>query len=98
MNFSVHFGRTLWAGDQLVPRPLLVHKHRKTHRNIHALSWIRTHDPGFQAGEDSTCLKPLGYRARQCIRIIYKNSVRTSQETDPNPRSRLQSERRQFMP
>jgi hypothetical protein len=39
MNFSVHFGfsrsytfgRTPWAGDQLVARPLPVHKHRKTH-------------------------------------------------------------------
>jgi hypothetical protein len=38
------------------------HKHRKTHThtpNIHALSGIRTHDPGFRASEDSTCLRPL---------------------------------------
>jgi hypothetical protein len=32
--------------------------------NIHALSEIRTHDPGFLASEDSTCLRPLGYRDR----------------------------------
>jgi hypothetical protein len=25
------FGRTPWTGDQLVARPLPVHKHRKTH-------------------------------------------------------------------
>jgi hypothetical protein len=25
-------GRTSWTGDQLVARPLTVHKHRKTHR------------------------------------------------------------------
>jgi hypothetical protein len=32
--------------------------------NIHALCGIRTHDPGFRASEDSTCLRPLGYRDR----------------------------------
>jgi hypothetical protein len=30
--------------------------------NIHALYRIRTHDPGFQANEDSACLRPIGYR------------------------------------
>jgi hypothetical protein len=29
------FGRTPWAGDQLVARPLPVHKHRKTHIHKH---------------------------------------------------------------
>jgi hypothetical protein len=29
------FGRTPWAGDQLVARPLPVHKHRKTHIQKH---------------------------------------------------------------
>jgi hypothetical protein len=63
-------GRTPRAGDQLVARPLPVHKHRKTHTdtqtlNIHALSGIRTHDPGFRASEDSACLRPLGYRDRR---------------------------------
>jgi hypothetical protein len=28
------------------------------------LCGIRTHDPGFQASEDSTWLRPLGYRDR----------------------------------
>jgi hypothetical protein len=32
-------------GDQLVERSLL----HKTQTNIHALSWIRTHDPSFRA-------------------------------------------------
>jgi hypothetical protein len=50
-------GRTPWAGDQLVARPLPVHKHQKTHihtqtLNIHALSGIRTHDHGFRASEE----------------------------------------------
>jgi hypothetical protein len=35
--------------------------------NIHALCGIRTQDPGFRASEDSTCLRPLGYRDRQII-------------------------------
>jgi hypothetical protein len=35
--------------------------------NIHALSGIRTHDPGFRASEDSACLRPLGHRERPHI-------------------------------
>jgi hypothetical protein len=55
-------GRTPWAGDQLVARPLPIHKHRKTDThtqtlNIHALSGIRA--SGFRASEDSACLRPL---------------------------------------
>jgi hypothetical protein len=66
---SETFGRTPWAEDQLVARPLPIHKYRKTHihtqePNTHALSWIRTHDPSFRASEDSACLRPLGYRDR----------------------------------
>jgi hypothetical protein len=65
-----HFtdGRTPWTSDQLVARPL--HKQRTTQTqnkhisNIHALLGIRTHDPGFRASEDSTCLRPLGYGDR----------------------------------
>jgi hypothetical protein len=57
-------------GDQPVTRPLL--KHRTTQAqnkcihtpNIHALCGIRTHNPDFQVKEDSTCLRPLGYRDR----------------------------------
>jgi hypothetical protein len=54
-------------GDQLVARPLTIHKHRKTHThtqtlNIHALSGIRNHGPGFRASEDSARPRPLGYR------------------------------------
>jgi hypothetical protein len=50
-----------WVGDQLVARPLPVHKHRKVNTytqtlNIHALGGIRTHDPSFQASENSVCL------------------------------------------
>jgi hypothetical protein len=57
-NFPFHFS------DQLITRPLPVHKHRKTHiqtPNIHALSKVWTHDPGFWASKDSACLRPLSY-------------------------------------
>jgi hypothetical protein len=41
------------------------HAHTHTHTpNIHALSGIRTDDPGFWANEDSVCLRPLGCRDR----------------------------------
>jgi hypothetical protein len=64
---------TPWAGDQLVARPLYlyINAEKRTHTqilNIHALSGIRTHDPGFRASEDSACLRPLGYRDRQAYR------------------------------
>jgi hypothetical protein len=35
--------------------------------NIHALSEIRSHDPGFRESEDSTCLRQLGYRDRSPV-------------------------------
>jgi hypothetical protein len=42
------------------------HKHRiNTHTpNIHALSGIGTHEHSVRASEDSSCLRPLGYRDR----------------------------------
>jgi hypothetical protein len=53
---SKTFGSAPWAGDQLVARPLYLYtnteKGANTHTqtlNIHALSEIRTHDPGFRA-------------------------------------------------
>jgi hypothetical protein len=71
VSWSGTVGRTPSTGDQLVARPLHVHTHRKAHThtqtqtlNIHALSRIRTHGPGFRASEDSARLRPLGYRER----------------------------------
>jgi hypothetical protein len=68
-----------------VARPLPVHKHRKTHihtqkPNIHALSEIWTHDPGFRASEDNACFRPLAYRDRLYIGTEYVNilSIGTS--------------------
>jgi hypothetical protein len=76
-QFHDHFtdGRTPWASDQLVARPLPKHRTTQTHNkhihtpNIHALCRIRTHDPGFRASEDSSCLRPLGYPL--CVYILY---------------------------
>jgi hypothetical protein len=39
------------------------HTHTQT-PNIHALTGIRNHGPSFRASENSTCLRPLGYRDR----------------------------------
>jgi hypothetical protein len=61
-------GRTSWAGDQLVVRPLPKHRTTQTQNKrihtpiIHALCGIRTDDPGFRPNEDSTCLRPLGFK------------------------------------
>jgi hypothetical protein len=35
--------------------------------NIHALSGIPTHEPSVRASEDSSCLRPLGYRDRPYV-------------------------------
>jgi hypothetical protein len=65
------------------------HKHteKRTHTsNIHALIGIRTHDPGLRASEDSTCLRPLGYRDRQILHteillFIWFDNLRTECST-----------------
>jgi hypothetical protein len=72
-------GRTPWTSDQLVARPLPKHRTTQTQNkhihipNIHALCGIRTHDPGFRASENSTCLRPLAYRDRPFF--IYLNII-----------------------
>jgi hypothetical protein len=72
-SFTIIFtdGRTPWASDQLVARPLPKYRTTQTQNkhihtlNIHALCEIRTHDPSFRASEDSSCLRPLSYCDRQ---------------------------------
>jgi hypothetical protein len=74
-QFHDHFtdGRIPWASDQLVARPLPNLRTTQTQnkhihiRNIHALCGIRTHDHDFRASEDSSCLRPLGYRDRPVV-------------------------------
>jgi hypothetical protein len=51
------------------------HTHTHTHTqtlNIHALSGIRTHGPGFRASEGSECLRRLGYRDRRTNKSVGK--------------------------
>jgi hypothetical protein len=72
-QFLDHFTdcRNPWTGGQLVVKPLPKHRTTQTQNkhihipNIHALCGIRTHDPGFQASEDSACLRQHDYRDRQ---------------------------------
>jgi hypothetical protein len=49
------------------------HRHGINAHNtdIHALSWIRTHDPSVRAVEDSSCLRPRGH----CDRRVQHNEV-----------------------
>jgi hypothetical protein len=65
-------GRTPWTSDRPVARPLpkyrttqTLNKRTNTHTpNIHTLNGIRTHDDSVRASEDSSWLRPLGYRDR----------------------------------
>jgi hypothetical protein len=87
-------GRTPWAGDQLVARPLPIHKHRKAHTHtqtlkIHALCGIQTHDPGFRASEDSACLRQLGYRDRPMYIKLYNMYMKNSVFWDITPCCKL---------
>jgi hypothetical protein len=38
--------------------------------DIHALSWIRTHDPSVRASEDSLCLRQRGYCDRLFVLLM----------------------------
>jgi hypothetical protein len=69
--------RTLWTSDQLVARTLPKHRTAQTKNkhiytpNIHVLNGIRTHDHSIRASEDSSCLRPLGYRDRR-LQVLMK--------------------------
>jgi hypothetical protein len=87
-----HFtdGRTTWTSDQFVARPLPKHRTTQTQNkhihipNIHILCGILTHDPGFRESEDSSCLRPLGYRDRHIIEnmVCYDASLQQVVEYD----------------
>jgi hypothetical protein len=52
-------GRTPWAGDQPVTRPLPTQDNtNRINANIHTSSGIRAHDPSVQGSEDSSCPRP----------------------------------------
>jgi hypothetical protein len=58
-------GRTPWAGDQPVTKPL------PAHTIIHASSGIRTQDTSVWTGEDSSCLRLRGHCDRHIYEYIY---------------------------
>jgi hypothetical protein len=68
-NFFFTDGRTPWASDQSIARPLHTEQHKHI-PNIHALSGIRTHDPSVRASEDSSCLRSRGY----CDRLAFERA------------------------
>jgi hypothetical protein len=59
--------RTSWTGDQLDAKPATYTQNNteSTHTDIHALRWIRTHNPSVRPSEDSSCLRPRSHRGRQ---------------------------------
>jgi hypothetical protein len=65
------FGRGISSsqGLYLNTEKLKQNKHIYT-PNIHVLSGTRTHDHSVRANEDSSCLRPFGYRGRHFIIII----------------------------
>jgi hypothetical protein len=86
-NSPFHFGlldlkRLLggWSARRKASTCTQTQKNAHTHietLNIHALSGIRTHDPGFRASEDSACLRPLCYCDRPLrldIRANFQNN------------------------
>jgi hypothetical protein len=78
VSWSGTVGKTPWTDDQLVARPLPIHKHRKMHThtqtlNIHALSGIQTHGPAFWTSKDSARPRPLGYCDRLYVHMLCLN-------------------------
>jgi hypothetical protein len=48
---------------------------------MRALSGIRTRDASVRVGEDISFIRPHGHCDRRIFKLIYKNSVCTSEET-----------------
>jgi hypothetical protein len=59
------------------------HKHRinvHIHINIHALSRIRTYDPDIKASQNSSYLRPLGYRDL-LVALQFLNPIHSQQDS-----------------
>jgi hypothetical protein len=73
-------GRTPWAEDEPVARPLpnTEHKHRKRVHNIdiHAVCGIRTHDPSVRVSERNSCHCDGRYEAKT-LPIIKSHDMKT---------------------
>jgi hypothetical protein len=48
--------------------------------DVNASSWIRTHDPNVQAGEDGSCLRPRSHCDRHNPIVTSRNSVLNKRE------------------
>jgi hypothetical protein len=59
-----HLGRVISSSQGLYLYTNTEKTHTTQTQNIHAPTGIRNHGPGFHASEDSSCLRPLGYRDR----------------------------------
>jgi hypothetical protein len=83
MNLSVSFqllylgqtvgllGRVISSSQGLYLYTNTENVHTTQALNIHAQSGIQNHGPGVRASEDSSCLRPLGYRDRQIVVYHY---------------------------
>jgi hypothetical protein len=63
-------GRTPWAVDQSVAKPLLIHTGKDKHRinaytKINVLSGTRTHYSSAEASKNRSCLRPRGHCDRR---------------------------------
>jgi hypothetical protein len=63
IQFRNHFLQTVGLFGRVISpsQGRYLHTGQRIHTpNTHALSGIRTHDPGVRASEDSSCLRPRG--------------------------------------
>jgi hypothetical protein len=66
LQFHNLFTQTVRLLGQVISRPkAAIYTQDNTNTDIHALNGIRTHDPSFQATEDSCCLRPPGHCDRR---------------------------------
>jgi hypothetical protein len=72
--------RTPWTRDQPAARPLPTYRINAHSTDIHALSWIRTHDPNVRASEDSSRLRPHARCDRRVGMIQNKIKLLTKSE------------------
>jgi hypothetical protein len=97
-------GRTPWTSDQLVTGPLPIHRTVQTHTkhiytpNVHALSGIRTHNYRVRESRDNLCIRPLGYRDRQCITYWYINVYSIVHTAKKNKNKKKSSCRNWYVP
>jgi hypothetical protein len=66
-------GRMISSSQGLYLHTNTENAHTHTHKqtlNIYALEWVRTHDPGFRASENTACFRPPVTEIAACIIIL----------------------------